>query len=379
MFATSAGGFTVDTNAGDATSLGAWAGDEFASTAQANAGIGSDADLPPDVRFRRAIAKLVRLRLGKISAGNEQCQPAIFLLEPNARSHKDGVKPKREPMLSNGLVPVCGRLWYVSEVAASGKYVELDDSQDDDALFTLVTDVLRLGAVPAIVFDPRTNPPSLRFYSRGLGDPDTVETTAVSINDVTLDCIFEAVENIYRRCLITPQVHEPLGKLWENSQNWWPVAQAERVIQMHLRHGLSGALPTCVVRREQADISGRVDLEIEEQDILTPGTVIRHAILELKVLRSYHSTGTRESEQDVRNCVKSGVEQAASYCVSRGAKAAALCCFDMRMKPSGEQCFEQVRDLAKALAVALKVWFLFATSERYRKFLTPQRLRQRQN
>ena len=42
--------------------LGPWSGTDLVQTARENAGIGADADLPPEVRFIAGVAKLVRRR-----------------------------------------------------------------------------------------------------------------------------------------------------------------------------------------------------------------------------------------------------------------------------------------------------------------------------
>jgi hypothetical protein len=364
-------GFMVATEGDDITSLGAWTGDDLAGTACANVGIGADADLPITVRFLAGVAKLVRRRLAEQGANTDPARPAIFLLEPNARPYKAGAQPKRVPMLDNGLTSVTGRLWFVSPVVVTGKYVELDDD-DDETIFGVVTTSLELGAVPAIVFDPRTTVPTVRFYPHGLADAETCEAVGIAGSDVSLQRIYEAIEKVYQNCLVTPEAQARAGKLWVDGDKWWPSPQAEDVVQLYLRAGLTTAFPTCTVRHEQTAVPGRLDLEIEESDALDRSKVTRHAVLELKVLRSFRSSGTVVSAKDTLEWVESGVRQAASYRGERGALAAALCCFDMRQQHSGEKCFEHIRDLATGLTVDLKHWFIFGTSEQYREFMTGQ-------
>lgn len=349
--------------------LGDWTGDDLAATARANGGVGADADLSPEVRFLGGVAKLIRRRLAEQGAETDPARPAIFLLEPKARPHRSGVDPKRVPMLDNGLTAVTGRLWFVSPVVVSGKYVELDDG-DDDALFGIVTDTLGLGRVPAIVFDPRTKMPTVRFYPNGLVDSETFNAVTIIESGLSLQRIYDAIDKVYQHCLVTPEAQARAGKLWVNGSKWWPSSEAEDVVQLYLRAGLTTAFPTCTVRHEQIAVSGRLDLEIEESDALDRGRITRHAVLELKVLRSFRSTGTTVSAADTLGWVESGVRQAASYRDERAALAAALCCFDMRNQHMGEQCFDHVRHLATDLAVDLKHWFIFGTSEQYREFKT---------
>ncbi len=355
---------------GDETkSLGSWTGADFAGTARANFGIGADADLPSDVRFLAGVAKLIRRRMAENGAETDPARPAVFLLEPNARPHKPEALPKRVPMLDNGLTSVTGRLWFVSPVVVSGKYIELEEA-DDDALFAIVTDTLALGQVPAIVFDPRTTVPTVRFYPSGLSDPEKCNAVVISGTDVSLQQIYEAIDKVYQHCLVTPEAQARAGKLWVDGSKWWPSQEAEDVVQLYLRAGLTTAFPTCTVRHEQTAVPGRLDLEIEQSDPLDRGKITRHAVLELKVLRSFRSSGTTVSKTETLEWVESGVRQAASYRDERGALAAALCCFDMRKEHTGEKCFEHVQELATKLIVELKHWFVFGTSEQYREFAT---------
>lgn len=355
---------------GDETkSLGSWTGADFAGTARANFGIGADADLPSDVRFLAGVAKLIRRRLAEHGAETDPARPAVFLLEPNGRPHKAEAPPKRVPMLDNGLTSVTGKLWFVSPVVVSGKYIELDEA-DDDALFAFVTDALALGQVPAIVFDPRTTVPTVQFYPNGLSEPEKCDAVIISITDVSLQQIYEAINKVYQHCLVTPEAQALAGKLWVDGNKWWPSPKAEDVLQLYLRAGLTTAFPTCIVRHEQTAAPGRLDLEIEQSDPLVPGKITRHAVLELKVLRSFNSSGTTVSENETLEWVKSGVRQAAAYRDERGALAAALCCFDMRKEHTGEKCFEHVQEFAAKLIVELKHWFVFGTSKQYRQFST---------
>jgi hypothetical protein len=347
---------------------GAWDLGELKVTANTNAGVGSDAGLADDVRFASGVVKLVRRQ---IAEGTENpARLAIFLLQPNARQLDKNVQPKRIPMLDNGLTQLAGRLWYVNEAVVSGKYLELDEIEDD-ALFSVVTDRLQLGDVTAAVVELRTKTPSVRFYPRGLSELDDVRTLAIT-GPVTLNDIFAAVDHVHKTHLVTPEANSPAGKLWVNGAKSCPTKKAEDCIQMYLRSGLATAFPACDIRFEERSPAGRLDLKIEESDALDKTRVTRHAILELKVLRSYGSTGIPVSSEETRAWVESGVKQAFSYGKEWHAKRPALCCFDMRVEPTGQECFAPVSKLAKNLRVELRLWFLFGTSKRYRDFLTNQ-------
>jgi len=351
--------------------LGPWSEADLAGTARTFIGLGADADLPAYVRFLSAVAKLLRRRRVQPSSSTDEAKPAVFLLEPTARALGEQ-SPIRVPMLNNGLTPINGRLWFVSQVVVAGSFVDLDDL-DDDAIFAAVTDILELGDAPAVLFDPRSNPPEARFYANGLANPEEYVSLDLGLTPVSLDRVFAAIDRVHETCLVTPEAQVTSGNLWAENTKWWASDEAEDRVQLQLKAGLATAFPTCTIRHEQTGATGRLDLEIEEADVVNVGQVTRHAVLELKVLRSYGSTGRTVSAQYTLDWVEKGVKQADAYRTEKNALAAALCCFDMRKDDSGEGCFGHVQELASRLDVRLRVWFLFATSEQYRDALAARR------
>jgi hypothetical protein len=345
--------------------LGPWSDDDLKETVYTASAAGVDSDLPPDARFISGVAKLIRRRIAQAGKKADPVRPALFLLKPKVQIQGLDIAPKRVPMLDNGLTPVTGRLWFVSPVVVAGSYVELKDC-DDDELFSIVTDELQLGDVPTVIFDPRSQTREVRFYRNGLNCPEDYEPSSVSYTNLSLPRVLETIDRIYKQCLITPGAQGQAGRLWKKNSKFLPIENTERVVQFYLRIGLTTAFPYCTIRPEQHDVPGRLDLEIEESNPIDRSCFTRHAILELKVLRSYWSTGTIVSEGYTLNCVESGVKQAASYRDERDARAAALCCFDMRRKNTGEACFEHVVGLAKEHQVELRLWFIYATSKQYR-------------
>ena len=137
------------------SSLGAWLPADLANTARADAGVGTDDGAPPIRRFVSNVVKLIRRRRAQSTTSEDPSRPAAFLLHPNPADLNSSIAVgKRVPMLDNGMTRVTGRIWFVSAVVVSGRYVECDET-DDEALFRVVTDTLGLGATPAIIFDPR--------------------------------------------------------------------------------------------------------------------------------------------------------------------------------------------------------------------------------
>lgn len=346
--------------------LGPWTGADLRATAKVDVGIGADEGLPPHIRFRSNVAKLVRRRLATAKSKPDVKRPAIFLLQPSPPDAAISMKPKRVPMLDNGQETLTGRIWFVGANPASGHFAPYK-AADDDALFKLITDDLGQAQTPAIVFDPRLPEAAIRFYPKGLHDPSVYELVALSTQGVTFDEVVSAVESTYKEKMITPDAQPKAGKLWMDEAKWRPHKNAEDRVQMYLEIGLNSAFPTCTIRSEQTMPEGRLDIEIVENDPLDRSVITQHGILELKVLRTFGETGSKYTDTYTRNWVKSGVEQAASYRDSKGAKWGALLCFDMRNADAGEtKCFSHVKKLSGTLSVHLKRWYLYAASTHLR-------------
>lgn len=345
--------------------LGPWHNADLGKTAKVDAGVGVDDDIPSQVRFVSSVAKLVRRRMAQTEYATDPKLPAVFLFQPTPSGTGKSARAKRVPMLDNGLTSVSGRVWYVGAVARSGQYVEFEN-QDDDAMFDFVTTELNEGATQAILFDPRPLTPQLRLYNKGLGDIDEYEHVELGA-DVSLINVISAIEGTYRDDLITPEAQPAAMKLWCNHEKWFPFRNAEDRVQGYLKVGLNRAFPTCEIRHEQTMTEGRSDIEIEERDPLNRSSVTRHALLELKVLRSFGETGDAYTPATTLAWIESGVMQASSYRDSKGSKWSALCCFDMRKDNDGDACFDHVKPLAEGLKVTLKRWFLYAKSEYLRE------------
>ena len=344
-------------------SLGPWDSADLVRTARDGVGIGADADLSAAIRFKAAVAKLLRRRRARVDAGSDPNLPAVFLLQATPPASA-GVA-KREPTLNSGLIPMSGRIWFVGSAVVSGRSIACE-IEDDDALFRLVTDTLDLGATPAIIFDPRSSASELRFYRNGMDDPERCDLLSFGDGEITLDRITAVIQHVYDQCLKTPEAQIHPGKLWADHKKWQAAKDAEALVHLQLKAGLAGAFLTCTIRHEQPMPEGRLDLEIEEADPLNSGHVTRHALLELKILRSFGCGGETYTAQQTLDWVRSGVEQAAAYRDNKNANYAILCCFDMRKSDTNEACFAHVRDLARSLSVELRRWFLYNTSKAYR-------------
>lgn len=352
----------------DLVSLGPWANADLNKTAKISAGIGADDRLPQEIRFVANVAKLIRRRVAQPGSQTDPHLPAVFLLKPSPIGLNLPKPPTRMPMLDNGLTSLCGRVWLVGAGPASGHYTDYEASNDDD-LFKLVIAICGEGSHPALIFDPRPAVPEARFYPKGLAQLDDYHSVSVVTENINVDRVLTVIDSVYNSNLITPEAQPDGGKLWHDQAKWRPSAKAEAIVQLNLKAGLAGAFPTCTIRHEQHMPEGRLDLEIEQSDPVDRSKVTRHAILELKVLRTFGETGHAVTAQTTLDWVESGLKQAAAYRDSKGALWSALFCFDMRKEMSGQKCFNHVSELAKTLNVLVRCWHLFATSKLYRDAL----------
>lgn len=347
-------------------SLGPWEDANLRATARSEAGLGTDAGLPPQVRFRSSIAKLVRKRIAVRGDASEPDFASVFLLMPSPPDSAAAYAPKRVPRLDNGLHPINGKLWFVGAGPGSGHWIPAEIADDDD-LFNLVTDTLDLGDIQAIIFDPRHPEPHVRHYPYGLNDPDNFEDLSIANRAVTIDAVTAAIETTHAEKMITPDAQPKSMPLWFDRDRWWPYKDAEDRVQTYLEIALNAAFPTCTVRAEQPMPEGRLDIEIIENNPIDRSEVTQHGILELKVLRSFGQGGSVYTKKYTSGWIRSGVEQAAAYRDSKGAKWGALVCFDMRTHDIGEAaCFKPVHTLAKSLDVHLRRYFMYATSKQLR-------------
>lgn len=200
--------------------LGPWRPAELAETAEENAGIGADDDLPQDVRFISNVAKLIRRRRAEDGQESDPKIPAVFVLRATP-PRSATVQTKQVPMLDNGCTQVSGRLWFVSAVVVAGHYYELTQS-DDEELFRFVSEKLLLGELPAVIFDPRPKIPEIRFYPKGLREPESCQKTQLGGASPNVDSIITAIDRVYEACLVTPDAQPRAGKLWTNTRSGGP-------------------------------------------------------------------------------------------------------------------------------------------------------------
>ncbi|MEU8010388.1 hypothetical protein [Micromonospora parva] len=333
--------------------------DQLLATALAFRGAGDDAGQPESVRFLRGVSRLIKKRM--MDSESNQDAPAVFLLRPAPPGEKDTTF---HPMLDNGLTEIAGQLWLVGPVVTSGSSVPFTYTTDAD-IFNLVIDKMELGGVAAVIYDPRVKPAEVRYYPNGLSDFDCCEVVPIVAGDVDLNSVFAVIDRVHQMKLVTPNAQSETGKLWKNANKHQASDKAELTVQMYLETALLSRFTTCTVNCEQPQVSGRLDIEIVEPDPTKENGIIRHVLLELKVLRS-SSGASSVSQASVNTWINEGVDQAYAYREERKTRDSALCCFDMRKKHDGDACFDIVRAKADRLRVSLRVWPVFPSAKAYR-------------
>ena len=347
----------------DSLRLDGWTPDELRETLRNSSGAGSDQGIDEAIRFVRGVAYLVRRREAVDKDVTDPSDLSVFLLAP--RPPNDGGF-ERDPLLRQGHTSLAGKIWCVNAPVITGWGMDLDAATDDD-IFRMVTQELKLGDCPAIIVDPRLELTEVYYYPNGLAVPDHCVQIRLHTSNIDIVQLSDVIDRVYQSHLKTPDAQPHANKLWRESRRYRPHRLAEHRIQALLLPAFSVAWPSCRVWDEFAGTMGRADIHIAEHDPLDYSRLTHLAVLELKVLRSVsEGGGTSYSDRDSQTWVEDGIRQAGAYREEHGHQVAALCCFDMRREDTGEECFAALRTLANTKMVALRRWYLFATSKQAR-------------
>lgn len=323
---------------------------------------GVDADLPDHVRFVRRVRELVTSytnnhgRLG----GH-----ALFLLAPSIGDELRARSTLRR-RIHNGEVDPSSTVWLVGAAVADAYAIALDNNSVD-AAFNLVCDELGLGDAPAVLCDAAPDPQLFAWYPLGLSQADRLyEGPVVLTTPPSLDELMEVVDRVHKTRLMTTHNQNLDTSLWEDGSKHWAHKRAEKRVQDALMAGLGGAFGRpYFVDQEVSSDSGRFDIGFRE--LTAPGTTALRAVLELKVTRSFGSTGSAKSLAENEQHALDGVEQAWSYADDHGADDSACLVFDLRTDEHHQEP-EAAAAKASELGVLLRLWRCFPTAEDYRTF-----------
>jgi hypothetical protein len=159
--------------------------------------------------------------------------------------------------------------------------------------------------------------------------------------------------------------------LWEQPSSHWAHNRAEKRVQDALMAGLGGAFGRpYFVEQERTGDAGRFDIGFRES--VGGGTSTLRAILELKVAKTFGSSGSPVSAQANEDHIIGGVDQSSAYAEEHEVRDAACFVFDLR-KVEAQDESEAARSRATQLGVVLRFWRCFPTAEDYRTFTLPPR------
>ena len=347
-------------NSHESARLGPWRDDDLKGTATAYRGDGSDDDLDPISRFSRSVGRLA-LRRGRQSRSTPRRDAiAIFLLKPNP---PEGMSTRREPMLGDGGVEVCGKIWFANATVQSGRSINAE-SEDDGRMFDQV-ERLGLGKVPAVVFNPKVTTPVVRIYEGGLCGDGDVRTIELRERDVDPTQIGETIDWVSSNHLATPDMQVPGVSMWANAAEYRASNRAEAIAQLQLKTAIAVRFVHCEVRHEQRGRVGRTDIEIIQRR--ADGSSLTPLELEIKVLRERTQSGRKCSAARTERWMRHGVRQAAAYRDDRSAESGMLCCLDMRARDQGEKATPAaVKEYAAEHAVIIHRNFLYNSDEAWR-------------
>jgi hypothetical protein len=343
---------------------GAWTADDDKLKGVWLTGKGSDTDLPGPLRFLIAVRRMVQTREHETDA--EFDRPAAMVLVSPSFYESPPTVLARRPFLNSGNYRLTGQLHYLG-VAATGQ--SRDYAGGDGALVdALVAD--NADTLPTVIYLPKASGHSkLNWYPQGVAQLDKVQSFPVATEAPTPERIKQVIDGVYENELRTPDQVPPSFSVWEDPAKGWAVKNAEERMQYAVRLGLSGRFsPHCRIKAEQPDKDGRTDIEIIGDFGVAPGKQTNFAVLEMKVLRECGSKGKLRSPAEIDKHVCDGLEQASTYGDDRHFEERLLCCFDMRPNNAGEKTvFAAIHDDAEKLKVHLCLWYLYRSSDHYRK------------
>lgn len=331
----------------------------------------SDIAVASEDPLRRSVGRLltvVRKRDKQPGAAGDAKRVSIFLLVKHPRRTAERFASAHYPLFANGSMPLTGKIWLTQEALSTGYAIDFA-GDEPAAAFAVVTSDNELNSAPAIVFDPRPSPREVRFYPRGLCHDDECMSVDIKNEALTAESVMAELEGFYQRCLLTPSSAKASPRIWTNAGRFFPAENTEGLIQELLQVSLMAAFSNDDgdIRHEQPSALGRADLLVWQKGPVGTGTRTCIACLELKVLRSFHATGTAVPAAVCVQAVVDGYDQIRAYKHNHDPNLAALCCYDMRSADEGNVIFEPHTEHAAANGISLCRWYLFNSSKAARQ------------
>jgi hypothetical protein len=341
-----------------------WSEKDLSETTRAYVGSGYNQNAEAFAQFCHEAAKIIQKRRA-ISPRTLASAPVVFIMAP--KPSVGGVSCEERPLFDRAKDEISGRIWFGAARLGLGVGFDLPPS-DDQQRFHYIIHSLNAGHAPAIYYDAADDAALMRIYRKGISAHDEYENLSLDSANLTIAHIKKILDNAHSHLLKTTTASDSARKLWQNQDRCFPIREAEKGIQEILFIALSSSLGFGPVYVEQEGVSvmGRYDFRLKEQDPIDSTKWTHHAILELKVVKSFTNTGGPVQDSTNFQAVSDGVNQANEYRNDHHCRMAALCCYDMRLSPDPAQAIAHERQRASSLNVELWAWPLYATPKKAR-------------
>lgn len=350
--------------------LGGWDGDRNELESVSLNGVGLYADQPEYIDFKTSSLQLIAKSAKGIHSTD--VSPACFVLGDKDLFARVRHEATSVPfLLVDDSIQIFGKLWIVPRLLGHGFAIDTSGLNANQILEKIQT--YGGGDRPAILVHPAA-PSQPMIYQKGVGHAENCEPfdlKATSVTEKNLDMVLDGLYNLIRS---PDQSNE--RPLWENPVKGYPVKNAEKAVQHEVTRALAGRYGWLIdVRSEQPSSIGRTDVELIQSRGLPKGQNIRHALLELKVLRSTSVNGRNVGLKVMKRHISQGIRQASEYGEAANSKICMLCCYDMRSTDDGtEVVFHDFKQQAADRKVLLRRYYLYRSSEELRKALDNQKV-----
>jgi hypothetical protein len=343
--------------------LGGATTDELAAVVTEDLGNDPNLDFSETAIAVESLARVITARMGNSQWMHDPKQLAIFIVSDRVRDLAAQLNATLEPIIDNGSRSLTGKLWAAAPNFASGYFVSFT-ATDSGGMFSEVK-AKGIGNRPALVFDPTATDAEIRYYPNGLDDDARVQRFLIAKETFTLSALDSALNRFHEQSIITPEAALPDFNPWKNGKKYIPRERAEAFFQGALKWILDVAFsPRCRVGFEVRGTEGRCDLLLSSRHPTASNTWVSLASLELKVLRSFTSGGSRVSSPTRTKAIADGLLQAMAYKREHDARDGLLCCFDMRTPGhcDGTTCLNPIKARAKRNKIELRHYRLYGSS-----------------
>lgn len=345
---------------------GLWSDDNLLSTLSSYNGSAYNQELPPFRQFCHAAAKIIQRR--RASATNTLSEgPVIFILEGLLPA--SGAAQERRPMFNHGAEGIEGRLWTGASRLSQATGIPIPDGSTADR-FDYVISTLGLGDAPAIYYDASQEEGIMRAFPKGLIDPESYEDLSLLSSNLSMEHLRKMFEGAHARLLLTP-TSSITRRLWHNRYKSIPIGDAEKGVQEVLHTALVTLLGfgSIVIRQEGTSELGRYDFHFKEQDPVDSSVWTHHAVVELKVIKSFTEAGNPVPDSTNAQAVTDGLKQAVAYRKDQSCRFAALSCYDMRKTPDPQAAITHEQGNAAAWNIGLWAWAMYPSADKARDAL----------